>query len=196
VPKTTSSQGARFAKLWRVSGDPAEGHQRGERLERKAEHERRDVHAQLREHAVDRVLPVGGEPVEMVRAVVDGVDPPERLVGVARPVVPVHGQVSEDDHGDAARPERRRGDERPQLARDVGSRALLDEREDEDGERAPREVLSEEEEAVGDELGPHDRLPAPRRKRSFERRRARCNLPSWGRTRMLPASRMVRGRDP
>jgi hypothetical protein len=68
-----------------------------ERAERHAQQEGGEVLAKLRRDAVERVLAVGREEVEVFGAVVDGVEAPQRLPRVARAMEPVDEHVAEDD---------------------------------------------------------------------------------------------------
>ena len=139
----------------------------GEPPERHAEEERGEVLRELREDPVDGVLAVRGEEVQVLGAVVHGVEPPQRLPRVARAVEPVDEHVAEDDgeHAPRGRRERPRGDRMHAEARHLA----LHEREERHRGGAPDEVLAREEHGVDAEPRAQHALPAPRRKEVLER---------------------------
>lgn len=80
--------------------EAAQDHQRAHGLEGEAEDDARQVEAELGEEAVEGVLAVGGEPVEVLDAVVHGVEAPEQVDAVAGAVEPVDDEVAEDERGE------------------------------------------------------------------------------------------------
>ena len=63
--------------------------------QREAEQERRQVDQAHRVDRVERVLAVRGQPVEVLGAVVDRVEPPQEADAVLQPVAPVDEEVAE-----------------------------------------------------------------------------------------------------
>ena len=84
--------------------DAAERDQPGERLAREAHQEQRQVDQPHRVDRVDRMLAMGGEPIEMLGRVMHGVEPPEEGVAMLQPMAPVDEEVAEHDDLDGLQP--------------------------------------------------------------------------------------------
>jgi len=70
-------------------------------FERKPEDERGEVDEPDRVNRIQRMLAVSGEPVEMLGAMVDRMEPPEKADAVLKAMAPVDEDVAEQDdlHG-------------------------------------------------------------------------------------------------
>src|SRR5262245_6829101 len=82
-----------------VDEDPPRAAEHGERcedVEAKPEDERRQVLTELGAEAIERMLAVRGKPVEVLARVMHGVEAPQEVVMVARPMEPIDKQITED----------------------------------------------------------------------------------------------------
>jgi len=148
----------------------AQRDQPGDLAEREAEHERRRVDRQLRQQAVDGVLAVRGQPVQMLRAVVDGVKAPQDRQRVAGAMEPVDTDVAEHHHHHRLHRHRPGAEACPQAARNQRvDDAGVDGADRDGGEADPDQVLAGEERQVGPPARPEQRLAASRREQAFER---------------------------
>jgi hypothetical protein len=148
---------------------PPQGEQGRDVVEREAHHEGGEVHGELRAEAVQGVLAVRGEEVEVLGAVVDGVDAPERRERVAGAVKPVDQDVAQGDGGEGLRPEGRRPDPGAQARERREREPVPDAEEDREGDSAPEEVLAREEAQVDADAGAEHRLPGARGERALQR---------------------------
>src|SRR5688572_21064348 len=115
------------------------------------------------------MLAVRGQPVEVLGAVVDAVEPPEEVDPVLQPMAPVDKEIAEQDHERELRDRVHRADE---LAHDfrrgrANPRAELREYP-EDG-AVEQQVLAEEEAQVGRPARAEEPLAGPGGERELER---------------------------
>jgi hypothetical protein len=149
--------------------EAAEHHQRAHGLEGQPEDDARQVEAGLGADAVERVLPVGGQPVEVLGAVMDRVEAPQDFVAVASPVEPVDEHVAEYE-GDGRLDQEGTGANRgADLLDGVGVGPLRDGGEHGRGEPGEDEVLPEEEAEVHAPRRPEHPLARTRREQPLER---------------------------
>jgi hypothetical protein len=148
----------------------AKGDEPEEAVEWEAEEDGGRVHDGLRVEAIERMLAVRGEPVDVLARVVDGVDAPEEVDPMLEPMARVRGEVTEAEREHDACGEGQRG-ERAAEAREALDRVERTgrERERRRGEPGEDEVLPEEEREVGDEAAAEDRLVAAGREDALER---------------------------
>jgi hypothetical protein len=140
-----------------------------ERRDREAHDDHREVRAELRDDAVERVLSVSGEPVEVLGAVVHGVEAPQPVERVARAVEPVHQEVAEDDRQDDLKPHREPRERGARPRGDEGVEQALSARQDGERDAAPEQVLPKEEAEVHGERGPKGALPGSGREDALQR---------------------------
>jgi len=84
--------------------DAAEGNEAGQSFEREAEEESGEVDEAHGVNRVERVLAVSGQPVEMLGAVVDGMEAPEKADAVLEAMAPVDQEIAEQDDFDGLEP--------------------------------------------------------------------------------------------
>ena len=109
-----------------------------------------------------------GEPVEMLGAVVDGVEPPQKADAVLEAMAPVDEEVAEQDDFEDLEPPGLRGDGVAEVRRDEAAECVAEVRQHPEDEAAPEEVLAEEEAEVGEPGGPEEALPGFRGEGEFE----------------------------
>ena len=78
--------------------------------ERIAQDERRQVNQPDRVDRVDGMLAMGGQPVEVLGAVVDRMEPPEEIDPVLQAMAPVNEEVAEHEDDERLCPKRQRGE--------------------------------------------------------------------------------------
>src|SRR5687767_11022287 len=138
--------------------DAAEGDEGGEGLQREAEDEDGKVDQAHRVDGVDGVFAVGGQPVEVFGAVVDGMEPPQEADAVLEAVAPVDAEVAEKNHFDRLDPEGLGGDARAEGGGDEGGDEAAEAGENPKDGAAPEEILAEEEAEVGEPGGAEELL--------------------------------------
>ena len=82
------------------------GDEAGEGFEGKTEEEGREVDQAHGVQTIERVFAVGGEPVEMFGAVVNGMEPPEKANAVLEAMAPVDEEVAQQNDLDGLEPPR------------------------------------------------------------------------------------------
>jgi hypothetical protein len=85
---------------------PAEHDHASDGVERQAERDARQVLHRLGQQAVDRVLAMSRQPVEVLGGVVHAVEAPKDLEAMRRTVKPVHDQIADAQGEDDQQPQR------------------------------------------------------------------------------------------
>ena len=131
--------------------------------------ERRQVDQRHRVDRVERMLAVGGQPVEMLGAVVDRVEPPEEADAVLQAVAPVDAEVAEQHDFDRLQPPRLRGDRCAKVRSACPSSQPPNRAKQPEHEPAPEQVLAEEEAQIGPPGGAKEPLARLGGERPFQR---------------------------
>jgi len=97
-----------------------EGNESRESVQRKSKDERGQIDQTDGVNGVHGVLAVCGEPVEVFRAVMDGVKPPEKADPMLEAVAPVNQKIAQDDNLDGLSPPRLGGDRGAKAGRHPG----------------------------------------------------------------------------
>ena len=84
--------------------NPAKGDQAGERRHREAQQESRQVDHRQRVDGIDRMLAVRGQPIEMLGAVMDGVEPPQQRHAMLQAMSPVDAEIAQHHHFNRLQP--------------------------------------------------------------------------------------------
>src|SRR6476469_6313033 len=78
--------------------EPAESEHSGNGFQGKAHDEGRQVNQAHRVNRINRMLAMGGQPVEVFGTVMNGMKPPEKADLVLQSVAPIHGKVAQENH--------------------------------------------------------------------------------------------------
>ncbi len=135
----------------------------------KAEQRQRQGRAERREDLIDRMDPVRGQPVQLLDAVVHGVEAPQERHGMDKPVGGIKADIRHDDGQRRSGPERQRGDAAGEPGGHQGARVGQRKAQDEHGTDADDDGIEQQIDGVVEPAAAQDALFAPIGDKPFER---------------------------
>lgn len=138
--------------------DATEGGEGGEGGEIEAEEEGGEVDEADGVNGIERVLAVGGEPIEVLGAVMNGVEAPEEGDAVLDTMSPVDEEITEQDDPDRLEPPWLGVDEGAEIGGEDAGDPWGEHGQCAEDESAPEEVLAEEEAEIGKPRGAEEFL--------------------------------------
>jgi hypothetical protein len=128
----------------------SEGNQAGNGFEGETEGEGGEVDDAHGVNGVKRVLAMSGKPVEMLRAVVDRVEPPKKADAVLKAMAPVDEKVAQQNHFKDLEPPGLRSNGAAKSLRNDAVEPIAEPGERPQYEAAPEQVLAKEKAKVGE----------------------------------------------
>jgi hypothetical protein len=129
----------------------------------------RQVDQTDRVNAIKRMLAMRGEPIKMLRTVVNGMKPPEKTDAVLHPMAPIDEKVAQNDHFNRLQPEGLRRDPAAKSVRHHLIHPPSEMNEHPCNRAGPKEILAQKKAEIREPGGAKQSLPAPGGKNHFER---------------------------